>query len=149
MSAGERASGRTALARDGFSELGDADRLLGELSDALALSRDEILVGADGAADPDAALSALARIARRDASADAAALHAQPHQLGEHAVEALLSGFPIGGQGCGGEHGVGQVAGGVAEHGVLVREVVVHRRTADPDGGGDLVDAHAVVAAFT
>ena len=74
MSAGERASGRTALARDGFSELGDADRLLGELSDALALSRDEILVGADGAADPDAALSALARIARRDASAVAAAL---------------------------------------------------------------------------
>ena len=59
MSAGERASGRTALARDGFSELGDADRLLGELSDALALSRDEILVGADGAADPDAALSSL------------------------------------------------------------------------------------------
>ncbi|GAA4064629.1 bifunctional [glutamine synthetase] adenylyltransferase/[glutamine synthetase]-adenylyl-L-tyrosine phosphorylase [Microbacterium laevaniformans] len=75
MSAGERASGRTALARAGFSELDDADRLLTELSESLDAPRDGILVGADGAADPDAALSALARIARRDAAALARAVH--------------------------------------------------------------------------
>ena len=74
MSGGERASGRTTLARDGFSELGDADRLLTELSDAVGMPREEILVGAASAADPDAALSALARIARRDPAAVGSAL---------------------------------------------------------------------------
>ena len=73
-SGGERASGRTTLARDGFSELGDADRLLTELSDAVGMAREEILVGAASAADPDAALSALARIARRDPAAVGSAL---------------------------------------------------------------------------
>ena len=33
MSSSERTSVRTLLARDGFSELGDADRLLTELAD--------------------------------------------------------------------------------------------------------------------
>ena len=36
MAGTERASGRTALARAGFSELGDADRLLTEVADTLA-----------------------------------------------------------------------------------------------------------------
>jgi len=69
MAGGERTSVRTLLARDGFSELGDADLLLTELSDMLGTERTEILAGADGAADPDLALAALARVARRDAGA--------------------------------------------------------------------------------
>ncbi|WP_336632994.1 MULTISPECIES: bifunctional [glutamine synthetase] adenylyltransferase/[glutamine synthetase]-adenylyl-L-tyrosine phosphorylase [unclassified Microbacterium] len=74
MSAGERTSARTELARDGFGDIGHAETLLTELSAALDLSRAHILGGADRAADPDAALAALARIARRDPSAVAGAL---------------------------------------------------------------------------
>ena len=74
MSAGERTSVRTVLARDGFGEIGDALELLTELADVLGMERTDILRGADAAADPDAALGALARIARRDSGAVAAAL---------------------------------------------------------------------------
>lgn len=74
MSASERTSVRTELARDGFGEIGEADRLLSELSEALGIDRREILRGAENAADPDATLSALARIARRDAGAVATAM---------------------------------------------------------------------------
>lgn len=74
MSAGERTSVRTVLARDGFGEIGDALEVLTELSDALGMDRTDILRGAGGAADPDEALDAFARVARRDAPAVAAAL---------------------------------------------------------------------------
>ncbi|MBN9214207.1 MAG: bifunctional glutamine-synthetase adenylyltransferase/deadenyltransferase [Microbacterium sp. SCN 70-200] len=74
MTGSERTSVRTELARDGFGEIGQADQLLTELSDGLGITRQEILVGADAAADPDAALAALARIARRDAAAVSAAV---------------------------------------------------------------------------
>ncbi|MFT4052122.1 MAG: bifunctional [glutamine synthetase] adenylyltransferase/[glutamine synthetase]-adenylyl-L-tyrosine phosphorylase [Microbacterium sp.] len=74
MSGGDRTSVRTALAKDGFSDLDGADRLLSELSDALALPREEILTGADRAADADAALVALVRVSRRDAAAVGRAL---------------------------------------------------------------------------
>ncbi|GAA3021763.1 bifunctional [glutamine synthetase] adenylyltransferase/[glutamine synthetase]-adenylyl-L-tyrosine phosphorylase [Microbacterium dextranolyticum] len=74
MAGGERTSTRIELARDGFGDLGEADRLLGELVEELALARHEMLVGADAAADPDAALGALARIARRDSAAVADAM---------------------------------------------------------------------------
>ncbi|MFT3799125.1 bifunctional [glutamine synthetase] adenylyltransferase/[glutamine synthetase]-adenylyl-L-tyrosine phosphorylase [Microbacterium sp.] len=79
MSSSERAAGRTpqartTLARAGFGSLGDADGLLTELSETLALTREEILDGADAASDPDAALAALARVARRDPAAVGAAL---------------------------------------------------------------------------
>lgn len=74
MSGTERASGRTALARAGFSELGDADGLLTEVADTLGLARDAVLDGAEAAADPDAALASLARIARRDPAALGAAV---------------------------------------------------------------------------
>ncbi|EPD83293.1 glutamate-ammonia-ligase adenylyltransferase [Microbacterium sp. oral taxon 186 str. F0373] len=74
MSSNERTSVLTQLARDGFGELGDADALLTELMDALGMDRQEILRGAAEAGDPDAALSALVRIARRDAPAVGRAL---------------------------------------------------------------------------
>lgn len=74
MSGLERTSVRTVLARDGFGEIGDADLLLTELAEILGIARREILAGADTAADPDAALGALTRIARRDGSAVATAV---------------------------------------------------------------------------
>lgn len=74
MTSSERTSVLTQLARDGFGELGDADLLLTELAPALELSREEILRGAQDAADPDGALAALARIARRDPAAVSDAL---------------------------------------------------------------------------
>ncbi|MGB4779975.1 bifunctional [glutamine synthetase] adenylyltransferase/[glutamine synthetase]-adenylyl-L-tyrosine phosphorylase [Microbacterium sp.] len=74
MSASERTSFRTVLARDGFSELGEADRLVAELAELVSLPREELLTGAERAADPDAALTALVRVARRDARAVAATL---------------------------------------------------------------------------
>ncbi len=74
MSSSERTSVRTLLARDGFSELGDADRLLTELADLVGIAREDLLVGADRAADPDAALESLVRVARRDPAAVGSAL---------------------------------------------------------------------------
>ncbi|MDY0909692.1 bifunctional [glutamine synthetase] adenylyltransferase/[glutamine synthetase]-adenylyl-L-tyrosine phosphorylase [Microbacterium sp. CFBP9034] len=69
MSASERSSSLTLLARLGFSRLRDADALLAELEADAALPRDVLISGAAIAADPDEALGALARIARRDAAA--------------------------------------------------------------------------------
>ncbi len=74
MSGLERTSARTALARDGFGEIGEADELLTELAEVLGMPREELLAGADAAADPDGALAALARVARRDNAAVAAAV---------------------------------------------------------------------------
>jgi len=65
--AGERSSARTQLARLGFAELSDADALLTELAEILGMPRTAILHAAGRAADPDEAIGALTRIARRDA----------------------------------------------------------------------------------
>src|SRR6478735_2240410 len=69
MSASERPSSLTPLARLGFSRLRDADALLDELEAEVGLSREATMAAAAIAADPDEALGALARIARRDPDA--------------------------------------------------------------------------------
>ncbi|MCH6229659.1 bifunctional [glutamine synthetase] adenylyltransferase/[glutamine synthetase]-adenylyl-L-tyrosine phosphorylase [Microbacterium sp. CFH 31415] len=69
MSASERSSSLTHLARLGFTSLSDADALLGEVEASTGVPRDSMTSGAQLAADADEALSALARIARRDADA--------------------------------------------------------------------------------
>src|SRR4051794_18347334 len=67
MSSTERSSTLTGLARLGFGELGEADALLTELQEALGVDRDTLTANVSLAADPDAALGALARVTRRDA----------------------------------------------------------------------------------
>ncbi|WP_404432979.1 bifunctional [glutamine synthetase] adenylyltransferase/[glutamine synthetase]-adenylyl-L-tyrosine phosphorylase [Microbacterium lacus] len=69
MSAGARSTSRSGLARLGFGELAEAESLIAELSDAAGLTREQLTAEASVAADPDAALEALARIARRDTAA--------------------------------------------------------------------------------
>lgn len=69
MTASERSSPLTSLARLGFSRLGEAESLLGELETDAGIPRDAVLAAVPVAADPDEALSGLARIARRDAAA--------------------------------------------------------------------------------
>jgi len=66
MSTSERSSALTALARQGFTRLAEADQLFGELEECLGLTREQLGAHADVAADPNGALEALARIARRD-----------------------------------------------------------------------------------
>ncbi|KQP71320.1 glutamine-synthetase [Microbacterium sp. Leaf288] len=68
MSASDRPGSLTPLARLGFSRLTDAEALLAELSELIGVPRDALLEGAVDAADPDEALQALARLARRDAT---------------------------------------------------------------------------------
>ncbi|RLK49470.1 bifunctional [glutamine synthetase] adenylyltransferase/[glutamine synthetase]-adenylyl-L-tyrosine phosphorylase [Microbacterium telephonicum] len=75
MVAPERAStSLTALARLGFAELSRADAGLDELAELVGIPRDELVADAARAADPDEALAALVRVARRDAGAVGAAL---------------------------------------------------------------------------
>ncbi|MGA7147258.1 MAG: bifunctional [glutamine synthetase] adenylyltransferase/[glutamine synthetase]-adenylyl-L-tyrosine phosphorylase [Microbacterium sp.] len=69
MSASERSSSLTHLARLGFGRLREADDLLVELESEAGLPRETMMRGAARAADPDEALAAMARIARRDATA--------------------------------------------------------------------------------
>jgi [glutamine synthetase] adenylyltransferase / [glutamine synthetase]-adenylyl-L-tyrosine phosphorylase len=69
MSASERSGSLTPLARLGFSRLAEADAFLRELSDEAGVSREAALEGAAYAADPDEALGAVTRLARRDAGA--------------------------------------------------------------------------------
>lgn len=57
----------SALARLGFSELSEAAASLTELATTLDMSRASLLEGAD-AADPDAAVRGMVRVARRDAA---------------------------------------------------------------------------------
>jgi len=76
MSSGERTSSLTDLARMGFGDLAAADGLLDELTGLVRLPRSTVLAHADLAADPDEALGALVRIARRDAVAAGRALSA-------------------------------------------------------------------------
>ncbi len=77
MSANERTSSLTLLARLGLSRLAEAETLLAELEDETGLARADLLSAAAAAADPDEALAGVARIARRDAAA-VRALHADP-----------------------------------------------------------------------
>ena len=87
MSASERSSSLTHLARLGFSRLARRRRCWPSSSGLRGLAREDLLAGAAVAADPDEALGALARIARRDA-APVRALHADPQ--GWRALWALL-----------------------------------------------------------
>ncbi|MFH8249913.1 bifunctional [glutamine synthetase] adenylyltransferase/[glutamine synthetase]-adenylyl-L-tyrosine phosphorylase [Microbacterium sp. B2969] len=66
MSTRDRSSTLTELARLGFSELGAAESLLAELEQELGLDRETLTGQVADAADPDAALGALARVVRRD-----------------------------------------------------------------------------------
>lgn len=68
MSASERSSSLTHLARLGFSRLAETEALLEELSDA-GIARDAALSAAAVAADPDEALGALTKLVRRDGAA--------------------------------------------------------------------------------
>lgn len=74
MSANERSQSLTTLARLGFGDLTRADALVGELTDLTGLAREVILAAASVAADPDAAIDALVRVARRDSGALTATL---------------------------------------------------------------------------
>lgn len=87
VSSNERTSALTGLARIGFSQLADAESGLGELQEALGLPREAFTSEAASAADPDAALTALVRIVRRD-PAPVRALQRDPQ--GWHALWALL-----------------------------------------------------------
>jgi len=68
MSASDRPASLTPLARLGFSRLTEAESLLDELSGLIDAPREALLEGAADAADPDEALHAVARLARRDAA---------------------------------------------------------------------------------
>lgn len=75
MSTSERSQSLTHLARIGFSRLTEAEAELVELEQLLGLEREALTGPASRSADPDAAVSSLTRIARRDA-ASVRALHA-------------------------------------------------------------------------
>lgn len=66
MSASERPRSLTPLARLGFGRLAEAESLLAELASLVGVSREALLESASDAADPDEALQALTRLARRD-----------------------------------------------------------------------------------
>ncbi len=74
MTSGPRSTGLTGLARAGFGDLTRADEQLDELIGLVGLERDALVADAERAADPDGALAALVRIARRDPDAVRAAL---------------------------------------------------------------------------
>ncbi len=87
MSTSERSQSLTHLARIGFSRLTEAEAELVELEQLLGLEREALTGPASRSADPDAAVSSLTRIARRDA-ASVRALHADAR--GWSALWALL-----------------------------------------------------------
>lgn len=78
MASGERSSGLTGLARAGFGDLGAADAALTELADLVGADRAALTTGAERASDPDAALAALVRIARRDQAPVGEVMRAAP-----------------------------------------------------------------------
>ncbi|MFD4957497.1 bifunctional [glutamine synthetase] adenylyltransferase/[glutamine synthetase]-adenylyl-L-tyrosine phosphorylase [Microbacterium sp. NPDC058389] len=93
MSASDRPSSLTPLARVGFSRLGDAEQLLDELAGLTGIPREDVLEHAAMAADPDEALHAVTKLARRD---DQAVRRAHRHRSAWRALWALLgasSGF--------------------------------------------------------
>ncbi|WES65385.1 bifunctional [glutamine synthetase] adenylyltransferase/[glutamine synthetase]-adenylyl-L-tyrosine phosphorylase [Microbacter sp. GSS18] len=69
MTAGDRSSSLTQLARLGFGRLAEADQLLTEVSDATGIDREALCRRSPIAADPDAALLALERVVRRNPAA--------------------------------------------------------------------------------
>ena len=69
MAGNDRSSARTDLVRRGLVDLTAALDLLDELGELLSVDRSVLTVDLERAADPDGALRALARIARRDAPA--------------------------------------------------------------------------------
>ena len=68
MAGSDRSLVRTDLARSGFTDTSAADGLLAEFGELVGLDRAALTTDAARAADPDAALRALCRIARRDAA---------------------------------------------------------------------------------
>lgn len=66
MSGRERSTSLTLLARLGFSDLTDTAEAVAELEAAVGLPGERLIAEASIAADPDAALGAIVRIARRD-----------------------------------------------------------------------------------
>ncbi|WP_243225549.1 bifunctional [glutamine synthetase] adenylyltransferase/[glutamine synthetase]-adenylyl-L-tyrosine phosphorylase [Microbacterium sp. CIAB417] len=56
----------SSLARLGFTELGAAARALDELAELIGIDRAVVLDGASAGADPDAAVSGILRVARRE-----------------------------------------------------------------------------------
>jgi glutamate-ammonia-ligase adenylyltransferase len=78
MSSSPRSSALTGLARAGFGDLSETEPLLDELSTLTGLAREGLTRDADKAGDPDQALHALVRIARRSGTCAAEALRTQP-----------------------------------------------------------------------
>jgi [glutamine synthetase] adenylyltransferase / [glutamine synthetase]-adenylyl-L-tyrosine phosphorylase len=87
MSTSERSSALTDLARAGFGRLAEAEAELAELEAALDVRREVLTAEAELAADPDGALTAIVRVARRDPTAVRAAFE---HQRGRRAVWAVF-----------------------------------------------------------
>src|SRR5690606_23555106 len=87
MSAKNRSSALSDLARLGFGRLAEASALLEELSAATGIDRDGILADAARAADPDGALGGILRILRRDPGAVRDVLG---HEVSRRALWALL-----------------------------------------------------------
>jgi glutamate-ammonia-ligase adenylyltransferase len=93
MSAKNRSSALSGLARLGFSRLADATRLLDELSTLTGVPRSELLADAGRAADPDEALAGMVRVARRDPRAMATALREPVSHAAVWAVLGASTGF--------------------------------------------------------
>ncbi|WP_438352904.1 bifunctional [glutamine synthetase] adenylyltransferase/[glutamine synthetase]-adenylyl-L-tyrosine phosphorylase [Microbacterium sp. CJ88] len=93
MTGTERSSSLTELARRGFSRLAEADEQLTELETLLGLDRVQITGDASIASDPDAALTALTRVARRDAGPVRIVLGDPVARRGAWAVLGASNGF--------------------------------------------------------
>jgi glutamate-ammonia-ligase adenylyltransferase len=87
MSASDRPASLTPLARVGFTSLGDAEQLLDELAGLTGIPRQDMLERATTVADPDEALRAVTKLARRD---DRAVRRAHGHAGAWRALWALL-----------------------------------------------------------
>ena len=81
MASTERRAALTDLARAGFADLTASSAALDELAELVDLSREHLVAGAERAADPDGAVHASLRIARRDAAALGRALRETPRVL--------------------------------------------------------------------
>ncbi|WP_394278743.1 bifunctional [glutamine synthetase] adenylyltransferase/[glutamine synthetase]-adenylyl-L-tyrosine phosphorylase [Microbacterium sp.] len=81
MASTERRAALTDLARAGFADLTASSAALDELAELVELSREQLVAGAEQAADPDGAVHASLRIARRDAAALGRALRETPRVL--------------------------------------------------------------------
>ncbi|MFB8385817.1 bifunctional [glutamine synthetase] adenylyltransferase/[glutamine synthetase]-adenylyl-L-tyrosine phosphorylase [Microbacterium sp. NPDC055910] len=93
MSASARTSSLTALARQGFARLAETDALLRELQAETGLTRDALTSAASAAADPDAALAAIASIGRRDPDSVRALIVDEPGWRALWAVVGASTGF--------------------------------------------------------